>query len=74
MILYQIYDEESLSIIDLYEETFNCDISFVLTKPYVENNVVSYEYFDLVVSSSFEEIRNSDYNERVKKYIVLENY
>ena len=25
-------------------------------------------------SSSFEEIRNSDYNERVKKYIVLENY
>ena len=67
-------DEESLSIIDLYEETFNCDISFVLTKPYIENNVVSYEYFDLVVSSSFEEIRNSDYNERVKKYIVLENY
>ena len=34
-------------------ELQNVDISFVLTKPYIENNVVSYEYFDLVVSSSF---------------------
>ena len=63
-------NEEVLTIIDKFESTYNCNLSFILSKPY--NN--SYSFFDVVVSKSFKDIMINEFNKDVKNVNTIVNY
>lgn len=75
-VLFNCYDdEELLGMITKFEESFNCDISFMITKPFISpNNVYDYESFNLLVSSSFDSLTINEYCSSIINKKIIENY
>ena len=75
-VLFNCYDdEEALSMISLFEQSFNCDISFLMTKPVIESNgKFNYELFNVMVASSFDSLTVSEYNQYVINKNIIDNY
>lgn len=75
-VLFNCYDdEEALSMISLFEQSFNCDISFLISKPVIdENEKYNYELFNVLVSSSFDLLTVSEYNSYVVNKTIIDNY
>lgn len=62
--------EDVLSLIDDIEDYFNCDISFMLVKPY--NN--TYDRYNVEISTSFNKLLISNLIDSVINKKVIENY
>lgn len=62
--------EDVLSLIDDIEDYFNCDISFMLVKPY--NN--TYDRYNVEMSTSFNKLLISNLIDSVINKKVIENY
>ena len=75
-VLFNCYDdEEALSMISLFEKSYKCDISFLMTKPVIESNgKFNYELFNVIVASSFDSLTVSEYNQYVINKNIIDNY
>lgn len=75
-VLFNCYDDkEALSMISLFEKSYKCDISFLMTKPVIESNgKFNYELFNVIVASSFDSLTVSEYNQYVINKNIIDNY
>lgn len=74
-VIFNCYnDEEILSTIDLFEKTYNCKISYLISKPLInENDVYDYESFNILVSSSFDSLKVGDYSSNVINKVIIDD-